>query len=79
MFCFLLTYLFRATNEDEMCNFYLMYYVDNGEPLERKYCFTPGPPKYYWSNSDTGLKNIPEFEASHLEHPSDNTIHHHHH
>lgn len=55
-----------ATNADEMCNFYLMYYVDHGEPLERKYCFTSGPPKYYWSNPETGLKNIPDYEASHL-------------
>jgi hypothetical protein len=26
----------RATNEDEMCNFYLMYYVEDDEPLEQK-------------------------------------------
>ncbi|XP_055317707.1 peptidylglycine alpha-hydroxylating monooxygenase [Sitodiplosis mosellana] len=55
-----------ATNEDEMCNFYLMYYVENGDPLSRKYCFGSGPPKYYWRN-DESLQNIPDEEASQLD------------
>ncbi|XP_075166835.1 peptidylglycine-alpha-hydroxylating monooxygenase [Haematobia irritans] len=55
-----------ATNNDEMCNFYLMYYVDNDEPLTMKYCFSQGPPSYYWSNPDVGLNNIPHKEASTL-------------
>ncbi|XP_054739928.1 peptidylglycine alpha-hydroxylating monooxygenase isoform X1 [Anastrepha obliqua] len=55
-----------ATNEDEMCNFYLMYYVENDEPLNMKYCFSQGPPNYYWSNPDVGLHNIPNIEASTL-------------
>lgn len=55
-----------ATAADEMCNFYLMYYVENDEPLNMKYCFSQGPPNYHWSNSDTGLNNIPEIEASQL-------------
>ncbi|XP_055377670.1 peptidylglycine alpha-hydroxylating monooxygenase [Condylostylus longicornis] len=55
------------TNEDEMCNFYLMYYVVDTEPLDMKYCFSPGPPGYYWNNPDTGLNNIPDYEASHLD------------
>ncbi|KAI4488885.1 PREDICTED: peptidylglycine alpha-hydroxylating monooxygenase [Polistes canadensis] len=53
-----------STNEDEMCNFYLMYYVENDEPLDMKYCFTPGPPVYYWEKN--GLRNIPDKEASTL-------------
>ncbi|XP_046416294.1 peptidylglycine alpha-hydroxylating monooxygenase [Neodiprion fabricii] len=53
-----------ATNADEMCNFYLMYYVKDDEPLEMKYCFTSGPPTYYWQNA--GLVGIPEREASTL-------------
>jgi peptidylglycine monooxygenase len=52
------------TFDDEMCNFYIMYYVENDKPLETKYCFTPGPPDYYWSQA--GLNNIPEREASEL-------------
>lgn len=55
-----------ATNEDEMCNFYLMYYVENGEPLNMKYCFSSGAPTYYWKNPDVSLTNIPDYEASHL-------------
>lgn len=55
-----------ATNEDEMCNFYLMYYVENDEPLEMKYCFTAGPPFYYWKNPETHLNHIPDNEASQL-------------
>ncbi|KZC09096.1 Peptidylglycine alpha-hydroxylating monooxygenase [Dufourea novaeangliae] len=53
-----------ATKSDEMCNFYLMYYVENDEPLSMKYCFTFGPPHYYWRNA--GLFNIPDVEASSL-------------
>lgn len=58
---------FSPTNEDEMCNFYLMYYVDGGEPLEQKFCFGSGPPEYYWNSPDTGLINIPDEEASRLD------------
>lgn len=59
-------FLSRATNEDEMCNFYLMYYVNQEEPLEMKYCFSPGPPFYHWNDTDVGLNNIPDYDASHL-------------
>ncbi|XP_018055398.1 PREDICTED: peptidylglycine alpha-hydroxylating monooxygenase [Atta colombica] len=52
-----------GTNEDEMCNMYIMYYVKEGTPLERKYCFTAGPPLYYWKQE---LNNIPDKEASKL-------------
>ncbi|CAB3360849.1 Hypothetical predicted protein [Cloeon dipterum] len=50
------------TFNDEMCNFYIMYYVENDKPLSSKYCFTPGPPSYYWNH--VGLNNIPDREAS---------------
>lgn len=55
-----------ATNEDEMCNFYLMYYVENDEPLDMKYCFSAGPPFFYWRNPEVHLNNIPDTEASTL-------------
>lgn len=48
-----------------MCNFYLMYYVKNGDPLDMKYCFTAGPPYYYWGYSED-LNHIPDKEASQL-------------
>lgn len=51
------------TSEDEMCNMYIMYYVENDSPLKRKYCFTRGPPMYYWNQE---LQNIPDKEASTL-------------
>ncbi|KAK9498614.1 hypothetical protein O3M35_003208 [Rhynocoris fuscipes] len=53
-----------GTNKDEMCNFYLMYWVENSEPLTKKYCFTNGPPMYYWDGLG-GLNNIPD-SASNL-------------
>lgn len=57
---YVLTYLYyRATSEDEMCNFYMMYWVEDTDPLEQQYCFTPGPPFYYWKEK---LNNIPEIE-----------------
>ncbi|CAB3240256.1 unnamed protein product [Arctia plantaginis] len=48
-----------ATNKDEMCNFYLMYWVENDTPLEKKYCFSAGPPYYYWTRARENLNNIP--------------------
>lgn len=44
-----------------------MYYVENDEPLERKYCFSFGPPRYYWKNSENNLANIPDEDASLLD------------
>ncbi|XP_067013551.2 peptidylglycine alpha-hydroxylating monooxygenase [Anabrus simplex] len=52
------------TNADEMCNFYLMYWVKNDQPLKKKYCFSMGPPTYYWDSED--FNNIPDEEASKL-------------
>lgn len=38
-----------STGDDEMCNFYIMYYVNRMDRiLDRKVCFTAGPPYYYW-------------------------------
>ncbi|KAH9370478.1 hypothetical protein HPB48_020562 [Haemaphysalis longicornis] len=37
-----------ATGDDEMCNFYMMYYVDGDQILNYKDCFSYGPPVYYW-------------------------------
>lgn len=39
-----------ATSKDEMCNFYIMYYVDGDETLSNHYCFTPGPPSWSWDD-----------------------------
>lgn len=43
-----------------------MYYVEDDEPLMRKYCFGSGPPKYHWIGDET-LQNIPDEEASQLD------------
>jgi len=48
----------RASN-NEMCNFYMMYYVDGDRILNRKACFTPGSPTYYWTN-DKLIGFVPE-------------------
>jgi len=53
-----------STNEDEMCNFYIMYWVEKSEILKQKNCFTLGPPIYYWSRS--GVNSIPDRDASSL-------------
>ncbi|CAG0891566.1 unnamed protein product, partial [Cyprideis torosa] len=52
------------TNNHEMCNFYLMYWVDGEHPLAKKKCFTLGPPLFYWSRFP--LTNIPDEDASTL-------------
>lgn len=41
-----------STGDDEMCNFYMMYYVDGDKILDEKFCFTAGPPFYYWTSDD---------------------------
>lgn len=53
-----------ATNKDEMCNFYLMYWVQDDTPLEQKSCFSPGPPQYHWIWAKQNFNRIPELEAS---------------
>ena len=59
------------TADDEMCNFYMMYYVNGDRILERKYCNSEGPPHYYWTSDNlvSSRGSIPgsvDREASHL-------------
>jgi len=57
-----------STGNDEMCNFYMMFYVDGDRVLEKKYCFSAGPPMYRWKY-DSMLGDVPEkvdYEASRL-------------
>uniref|UniRef100_A0A0K8R5I7 peptidylglycine monooxygenase n=1 Tax=Ixodes ricinus TaxID=34613 RepID=A0A0K8R5I7_IXORI len=37
-----------STGNDEMCNFYMMYYVEGDSILEGDACFSFGPPEYSW-------------------------------
>ncbi|ELU10262.1 hypothetical protein CAPTEDRAFT_156752 [Capitella teleta] len=39
-----------STQNDEMCNFYVMYYVKGQQQMEESYCFSPGPPHWHWSD-----------------------------
>jgi peptidylglycine monooxygenase len=48
-----------ATGEDEMCNFYLMYWTDGDKTLSDNTCLSPGAPNYYWG-SEALLNNIPK-------------------
>ena len=54
-----------TTGKDEMCNFYIMYWVKGKEPLDQRVCFSPGPPFWSWKRS-ARLQNIPDEEASTL-------------
>ena len=45
---------FSNTNNDEMCNFYMMYWVDGEHIMKNGYCFSQGPPEWDWSKF-TGL------------------------
>ena len=40
----------RATQDDEMCNFYIMYWTDIDQPISRDYCFSAGPPEWNWND-----------------------------
>jgi len=53
-----------ATAEDEMCNYYVMYWVEGSAPLTTNQCVSFGPPFSSWSRS--GLTGIPEEDASSL-------------
>ena len=56
-----------STREAEMCNFYLMYWVEGGAKLGDERCYTVGPPVYSWDRILIGgLSNIPDKEASTL-------------
>ena len=47
-----------------MCNFYIMYYVEGNRIMRDSYCFSAGPPQYYWYRSpfadEMNLKHIPK-------------------
>ncbi|RCN45921.1 copper type II ascorbate-dependent monooxygenase domain protein [Ancylostoma caninum] len=47
------------TGEDEMCNFYMMYWAEGDRVLKDNTCFSPGAPVYHWS-SEAGLNHIPK-------------------
>lgn len=47
-----------GTSNDEMCNFYMMYYVDGEKLSKQSSCWSAGPPQYYWA-IDNSLNNIP--------------------
>jgi len=57
-----------ATADDEMCNFYIMYWVKGQEKLNKERCVSVGPPVYAWDRwiVGGGLSNIPDEEASSL-------------
>ena len=57
-------FFYRPTNKDEMCNFYLMYWVENDTPLKQKYCFTDGAPYYYWSRARENFDRIPDMDVN---------------
>lgn len=45
----------------EMCNFFIVYWVEGKERIEPQFCQSSGPP--FWSFSkNTELKNIPQDE-----------------
>jgi len=54
-----------STGDDEMCNFYMMYWVEGTQTLSDNTCLSPGPPEYFWAK-EGGLNNLPEKEANEL-------------
>lgn len=54
------------TGDDEMCNFYIMYYIDRlDRSMSEKSCFSPGPPNFYWRHFLTVPRKV-DHEASQL-------------
>jgi peptidylglycine monooxygenase len=50
--------LMGPTGEDEMCNFYMMYWVEGDNVLSDNTCFSPGAPNYRWGR-EAGLNHLP--------------------
>jgi len=49
------------THHDEMCNFYIMYWVEGHQLPKENNCATDGPPNYQWSKTETiQADNAPE-------------------
>jgi len=49
-----------STGNDEMCNFYMMYWVDGDRLLEDDVCTSAGPPSYYFAHDrDLNIEKIP--------------------
>jgi len=49
-----------STGDDEMCNFYMMYWVDGDQLLEDNVCASPGPPNYYFAeDQNLNVEKIP--------------------
>ena len=42
-----------ATNEDEMCNFYIMYWVEGPVPMDKGTCFTPVSEQFEYKVCET--------------------------
>lgn len=50
-----------STGNDEMCNFYMMYWVDGDQLLNDDVCTSPGPPTYYFRRDRyLNVDNIPD-------------------
>ena len=58
-----------TTREDEMCNFYLMYWVDGPRIPAENLCNSLGPPLYSWGGWILGghITNIPDKAASTID------------
>ena len=58
------------TSDDEMCNFYLLYWVSGRDLPEKRLCWSAGPPLYSWDGSrdpeddagtlGAGFHNVPD-------------------
>lgn len=57
-----------TTRQDEMCNYYMMYWVEGADILPQSYCSSLGYPLYSWDGwmLGSGLSNIPP-DASDLD------------
>ncbi|CAF1561509.1 unnamed protein product [Rotaria magnacalcarata] len=57
------------TGNDEMCNFYMMYWVDGDQLLNEDVCSSSGPPRYYFGRDrHLNVDKIPE-DAFHIPPP----------
>lgn len=64
------------TGDDEMCNYYIMYWVEGDQLLKESFCQSAGPPSYYFRNDEN--LNVDKIPADAFRVPSSSNVSAHH-
>ncbi|CAH1795941.1 unnamed protein product [Owenia fusiformis] len=65
-----------STQKDEMCNFYMMYYVDGKTLPQEDSCWSMGPPSWSFEDFDQGFMNLENLPKNISTDPNNNEVFH---